>query len=98
MCPYCAKKAGKASLVCWKYWSALCAALRITSQPPLRVPQSLPEVDLIWLRWDAPTLIVAITWHETTAKFGRFLYDRLSFSYATNEEAVSLSLLVIISA
>jgi hypothetical protein len=70
----------------------------MNSQPPLRVPQSLPEVHMIWHRWDAPTLIVAITWHQTTAKFGRFLYDRLLFSYATNEEAVGLSPLLTISA
>lgn len=51
----------------------------------------LKKAHNIYFRYDAPTMIVAIKWHLTRTNFGRFLYDRLSFSYAGRPESVQVS-------
>ena len=57
------------------------------SQLELR-QNNLPHVHDIWYRYDPPVLIVAITWFQTAAKFGKLVYDLLSRSYAGNESSV----------
>jgi len=48
----------------------------------------VPDKRQILLRCDPPVLIIALTWHETRAKFATYFRDRLLLSYVNNEEDV----------
>lgn len=94
-CPFCARAAKKRCLVSAKLFShkwSLRSALPF--QLALR-ENSLPERDSIWFRYDPPVIVVAVTWHATTARFGRFAYDRLAFGYQSNAAAVRVYLIPI---
>jgi len=48
----------------------------------------VPDKRQILFRCDPPVLIIALTWHETRAKFATYFQDRLLLSYVNNEEDV----------
>lgn len=52
--------------------------------------EARPRKQSIPYRYDPPVLMLVMTWHETQAKFGQFLHDRLAFSYFNNTEFVGL--------
>ena len=90
-CHYCSAERKEACLVrrartvLWEPHDA-----NTVSQLELR-QANLPHVHDIWHRYDPPVLVVAITWFQTTTKFGKLVYDLLSRSYAGNEGSVGAS-------
>lgn len=52
--------------------------------------EALPKAETLF-RYDPPVLILAMTWFESKAQFGRHLHRRLALSYYNDEDAVSVS-------
>lgn len=77
-------------MVCPEHSYVLSMYLNVLSQLTLCQRDIILPKDLVWYWYDTPVLIIAITWHENKAKFGRFLYDKLSMSYTTNGATVCL--------
>ena len=88
-CPYCATARKKACQVRVGTATTTWQSHLNCSQLVTRQGVVLPSKGAVWFRYDPPTLIVAITWHLTQAKFGRLLHDRLALSYFNNAKSVS---------
>ena len=56
---------------------------------------SPPPKAHIPFRYDPPVLLLVMTWHETQAKFGQFLHDRLAFSYFNNTSLVNVTIWIM---
>jgi hypothetical protein len=62
----------------------------MTNLPPqytLR-EDALPHKKDIWYCYDAPVLVVAITWWKTPVGFGRLLHHQLALNYFGDEQLV----------
>lgn len=87
-CPYCARK--NPSSVCVR---VDLGKTLLTKSEQLRLrDKEFPDMDDVWFRYDAPVLLVSITWHGTRARFGHYLHNRLLLSYFGTEDLVSQTL------
>lgn len=88
-CPFCASATDDPCKVLIGLFGIRTLSHLIRSQLIPRTGVTIPAKSTVWFRYDPPTLIVAITWHGTQAKFGRFFHERLALSYYNKAEWVS---------